>query len=422
MRWTVAVGVDRHKDVRVAVVLDALGVRLDGGEVAATAAGCRSLLCWALEFGVSAFAVEGTGGYGAGLVRFLEAAGVNVYGCERRRRRGRRRGKSGLIDAVLAGRRLLSGERLSLPRGGGRREDLRLLLLERRGAMQARNAALNQLSAVFGCRTRSGARAAGSAVRGTTGARGGSASARRRGHQRCSAAARPARRATLARGGRGRACSRRARRRSRAGAARGVRRRPGQARARPPLLPTPARDPRTPLDNIEASETAWLCGSYVRGVRLMPVPCRPRWDLDNRTAAAWCSTDGSGRSTRHASASGYSEVGSLVPSTPDRKGRARKASQVGEATPRGRSPAPATSSSRPDHKAMIHVGESEAAGAPPAQLMQAGSLRPSRTAKEKPRPLSSEQRRPVPFHLDRRGAASPHQPSNARRRDSAAPA
>jgi hypothetical protein len=62
MRWTVAVGVDRHKDVRVAVALDALGVRLDGGEVAATAAGCRSLLCWAQEFGVPAFAVEGTGG------------------------------------------------------------------------------------------------------------------------------------------------------------------------------------------------------------------------------------------------------------------------------------------------------------------------------------------------------------------------
>jgi hypothetical protein len=39
-------------------------------------------------------------------------------------------------------------EGLSLPRGEGRREDLRLLLLERRGAMQARNAALNQLSAL----------------------------------------------------------------------------------------------------------------------------------------------------------------------------------------------------------------------------------------------------------------------------------
>jgi transposase len=71
-----------------------------------------------------------------------------VYECERPRRQERRRGKSDLIDAALAARRLLGGERLSVPRGGGRREDLRLLLLERRGAMQARNAALNQLSAL----------------------------------------------------------------------------------------------------------------------------------------------------------------------------------------------------------------------------------------------------------------------------------
>ena len=96
-----------------------------------------------------AFAVEGTGSYGAGLVRFLERAGVSVYECERPRRQERRRGKSDLIDAALAARRLLGGERLSLPRGAGRREDLRLLLLERRSALQARTAALNQLSALL---------------------------------------------------------------------------------------------------------------------------------------------------------------------------------------------------------------------------------------------------------------------------------
>ena len=109
--------------------------------------GYERLLAWAQELGVPAFAVEGTGSYGAGLARFLDAAGVSVFECERPRRHERRQGKSDLIDAALAARRLLAGERLSLPRGGGRREDLRLLLLERRGAMQARTAALNQLSA-----------------------------------------------------------------------------------------------------------------------------------------------------------------------------------------------------------------------------------------------------------------------------------
>ena len=149
MEWTVAIGVDTHKEVHVAVALDALGAQLDSQEIPTSRAGYERLLCWARELGVPAFAIEGAGSYGAGLVRFLERAGVTVYECERPRRQERRRGKSDLIDAALAARRLLAGERLSLPRGGGRREDLRLLLLERRGAMQARNAALNQLSAVI---------------------------------------------------------------------------------------------------------------------------------------------------------------------------------------------------------------------------------------------------------------------------------
>jgi transposase len=149
MQWTVAIGVDTHKDVHVAVALDALGAQLDSQEIPTTPAGYRSLLSWARELGIPAFAIEGTGSYGAGLVRFLERAGVSVYECERPRRQERRRGKSDLIDAALAARRLLGGERLSLPRGGGRREDLRLLLLERRGALRARNAALNQLSALL---------------------------------------------------------------------------------------------------------------------------------------------------------------------------------------------------------------------------------------------------------------------------------
>jgi transposase len=85
----------------------------------------------------------------AGLARFLKRVGIDVFECERPRREERWRGKSDLINAALAARRLLSGERSSLPRGGGRREELRLLLLERRGAVQARNAALNQLSAVL---------------------------------------------------------------------------------------------------------------------------------------------------------------------------------------------------------------------------------------------------------------------------------
>ena len=61
MEWTVAIGVDTHKEVRVAVALDPLGAQLDSREIATTPAGYRSLLSWARELGVPAFAVEGTG-------------------------------------------------------------------------------------------------------------------------------------------------------------------------------------------------------------------------------------------------------------------------------------------------------------------------------------------------------------------------
>lgn len=149
MQWTVAIGVDTHKDVHVAVAFDSLGAQIDSLEIETSEAGYRSLLSWACELGRPAFAIEGTGSYGAGLVRFLGCAGMPVYECERPRRQERRRDKNDLIDAALAGRRLLAGHGLSVPRGGGGREDLRLLLLERRSAVQARSAALNQLAALL---------------------------------------------------------------------------------------------------------------------------------------------------------------------------------------------------------------------------------------------------------------------------------
>jgi transposase len=61
MQWTVAIGVDTHKDLHVAVALDGLGAELDSREIATTPAGYRSLLSWAQKLGEPAFAVEGTG-------------------------------------------------------------------------------------------------------------------------------------------------------------------------------------------------------------------------------------------------------------------------------------------------------------------------------------------------------------------------
>jgi transposase len=149
MSWTVAIGIDTHKHEHVAVACDALGRQLDSRSLAATSRGYLALWRWAHELGEPAFAVEGAGSYGAGLARFLAAAGALVYESERPQRRERRRGKSDPIDAAIAARRLLAGEGLSRLRGGGAREDLRLLLLERRGLVRAETAALNQLHAVL---------------------------------------------------------------------------------------------------------------------------------------------------------------------------------------------------------------------------------------------------------------------------------
>ena len=132
MAGMVAIGVDTHRDEHVAVALDEVGGLLGSVAIAAQASGYGLLWEWASELGEPLFSVEGTGSYGAGLTAFLVAAGAPVFECERPRRRERRQGKSDLIDATLAARRLLSGERLARPRGGGVRDDLRLLLVQRR--------------------------------------------------------------------------------------------------------------------------------------------------------------------------------------------------------------------------------------------------------------------------------------------------
>jgi transposase len=107
MEWTVAIGVDTHKEVHVAVALDALGVQLDSREIPTTSAGYRRLLSRSHELGVPAFAIEGTGSYGAGLVRFLERAGVSVYECERPRRLCRRRRPASQPPVGVSGSRYL---------------------------------------------------------------------------------------------------------------------------------------------------------------------------------------------------------------------------------------------------------------------------------------------------------------------------
>lgn len=149
MSWTVAIGVDTHRDSHVAVVLDRFGGMLDSIEVETTQEGYRKLLALAESLGKPAFVIEGTGSYGAGLARFLDEKSLEVYECERPSRRSRRQSKSDLIDARRAALRLVAGERIAHPRSFGERELLKALLAERRGCVQASTQAKNRLRALL---------------------------------------------------------------------------------------------------------------------------------------------------------------------------------------------------------------------------------------------------------------------------------
>ncbi|MGE5286707.1 MAG: IS110 family transposase, partial [Micromonosporaceae bacterium] len=85
-------GVDTHLGVNVAAALDPVGGLLAVAEFPTTSAGHRELLGWLSGFGpVARVGVEGTGSYGAGLARFLRAAGVEVVEVDRPNRQARRR-------------------------------------------------------------------------------------------------------------------------------------------------------------------------------------------------------------------------------------------------------------------------------------------------------------------------------------------
>src|SRR2546425_11559561 len=120
MQWSVAIGVDTHKDAHVAVACDSLGRQLGSVRMSASAAGYLGLLEWAQALGRPAFAIEGSGSYGAGLARFLVAAGAGGFEGGRPPRRGRPPGQRGLIDAGgRGGRARARGGGGPAPRGGG---------------------------------------------------------------------------------------------------------------------------------------------------------------------------------------------------------------------------------------------------------------------------------------------------------------
>lgn len=151
----VVIGVDTHKLTHHGAALDAdTGKLLDEREFPATAVGYRQLLSWARALGTLIKAgLEGTGSYGAGLQRHLQAHDVTVIEVSRPNRQDRRqRGKSDPIDAINAARAVLSEAALATPKNRqGYVESVREIRATRRSAVKARRAALHQIHSLLWC-------------------------------------------------------------------------------------------------------------------------------------------------------------------------------------------------------------------------------------------------------------------------------
>jgi transposase len=141
-------GIDTHGETHVAAVLDEVGGLLGTESFEANPDGYLALLSWLAGFEVAGkVGVEGTGAYGAGLARFLARAGVEVIEIDRPNRQDRRRtGKSDPIDAVEAARAVLSGRAHGHAKSrDGAVEAIRVLVVAKRSARQARVKALTQM-------------------------------------------------------------------------------------------------------------------------------------------------------------------------------------------------------------------------------------------------------------------------------------
>lgn len=141
-------GVDTHLGLNVAAALDGVGGLLGVAEFPATLAGHRQLLGWLPGFGrVTRAGVEGTGSYGAGLARFLRAAGAEIVEVDRPSRQARRRsGKPDPLDAIEAARAALSGRACGAAKSrDGNVEAIRVLVVAKRSARSTKIQTLNQI-------------------------------------------------------------------------------------------------------------------------------------------------------------------------------------------------------------------------------------------------------------------------------------
>ena len=147
-------GVDTHKDLHVAAVVDEHDQMLGSESFASTRHGYKEMLGWMRSFGeLERVGVECTGTYGAGLLRYLERARIKVLEVTSADKTVRRkRGKDDRLDAENAAHAAFAGVRTVTPKTrDGMVEALRAIKLCRKTAITARRVALQTIQAQIIC-------------------------------------------------------------------------------------------------------------------------------------------------------------------------------------------------------------------------------------------------------------------------------
>lgn len=147
-------GVDTHKDLHVAAIVDHQDRVLGTESFATTRQGYRLMLAWMRSFGdVQRVGIECSGSYGAGLLRYLQNAGVEVLevtGPDKHDRR--RRGKNDDFDSESAAHAAFAKRQTVTPRSrDGMVESLRVLRVCRKSAVQARRVSLQMIQMSIVC-------------------------------------------------------------------------------------------------------------------------------------------------------------------------------------------------------------------------------------------------------------------------------
>jgi transposase len=148
----IIIGVDTHKDIHVAVAINGIGAHLGTLTIPVSPKGYQNLETWARAFGsIHAFGIEGTGSYGAGLARFLQAKGHTVVEVNRPNRQLRHQnGKSDPLDAESAARAVLGGQANARPKSADSSvEMIRHLKVARDTAVKSRTQAMVTLKTII---------------------------------------------------------------------------------------------------------------------------------------------------------------------------------------------------------------------------------------------------------------------------------